>query len=347
MKTEIYLEEQLQKHPSMSPQDIVKLCYQAVFGAEHLLEDSEKARAYLSEEMDSVTAEDGELYEKISSGTIRVNLRVWKKRGLPTEWLFNMFAYSLKKSTRENEAFLCVIREAERLIASADVSFSLAEWEKYIEEYISDGIRAVSHSEEYRRAEKPSYRIVDASFIRIFPVLEKINEIRKRPAVIALDGRAASGKTTLSVLLSAVLDADVIHMDDFFVPLDLRTAERFLTPGENIHHERFSMEVLPFITDEGPFSYRIFDCSKMDYNGMREIGTKPFRIVEGSYSCHPVFGEYADVTVFSDVAYEEQLRRIRNRNGERLLSMFVDRWIPLEEEYFKAFEIQKKADITV
>ena len=349
MNLEIYLKQQLKKHPSMSPQDIVKLCYQAVFGAEHLLKDPEWARAYLYEEMSNVSAEDGELYEEISSGTIRVNLRVWKSKGFPTDWLFNMFTCSFRKSTREKEDFLSVIKEAERLIFQEEVSFSVPEWDEYIKEYLKNGIRAVSHSEKYRLAERPSYRIVDSSFIRIFPILEKANEAREKkgPVVIALDGRAASGKTTLSELLSVVTCADVIHMDDFFVPPELRSEKRFGTPGENIHHERFSMEVLPFISDEKPFSYRIFDCSKMDYNGKREITNKAFRIVEGSYSCHPVFGKYADVTAFSDVSYEEQLRRIRSRNGERLLQMFVDRWIPSEEEYFKAFEIQKKADMTV
>ena len=34
-----HLKKQLSLHPSMQPQDIVKLCYQAAFGAEPLLPD--------------------------------------------------------------------------------------------------------------------------------------------------------------------------------------------------------------------------------------------------------------------------------------------------------------------
>ena len=31
------LREQLRRHPSMQPQDVIKLCYQAARGAEHLI----------------------------------------------------------------------------------------------------------------------------------------------------------------------------------------------------------------------------------------------------------------------------------------------------------------------
>ncbi len=163
--------------------------------------------------------------------------------------------------------------------------------------------------------------------------------------VIAIDGRAASGKTTLAGYLQSVLDADVVHMDDFFVPFELRSEERFKKPGENIHHERFAEEVLPFLAKREPFSYRIFDCKKMDYTGRRELGSKPFRIVEGAYSCHPVFGTYADITVFSDVSPDVQSERIRNRNGEEMLKVFLEKWIPMEEEYFSHYRISDRADI--
>lgn len=170
---------------------------------------------------------------------------------------------------------------------------------------------------------------------------------RDRCCVIAIDGRAASGKTTLAGYLQLVLDADVIHMDDFFVPPALRTEERYQKPGGNIHHERFAEEVLPFLVKREPFSYRIFDCKQMAYTGKRQIGSKPFRIVEGAYSCHPVFGKYADITVFADAPSAVQIERIRNRNGEEALHMFLQRWIPLEEEYFSHYMIRDQADIRI
>ena len=69
MDFEKYLTEQLHNHPSAEPQDILKLCYQAAFGAEHLLKDAEKAKAYLQAEHDAVTAADIPLYEAVSADT--------------------------------------------------------------------------------------------------------------------------------------------------------------------------------------------------------------------------------------------------------------------------------------
>lgn len=169
----------------------------------------------------------------------------------------------------------------------------------------------------------------------------------KRPFVIAIDGRAASGKSTLAEQLSKLLGADVIHMDDFFLPPELRSEERLAEPGGNVHYERFCEEVLPYLNSPELFSYRIFDCSRMDYNGESTVRNTPIRIVEGSYSHHPKFGKYADLFVFSDVDAVEQMRRIRLRNGEEKAQMFAKKWIPLEERYFAEFGIKTHADTVV
>ena len=167
------------------------------------------------------------------------------------------------------------------------------------------------------------------------------------PFIIAIDGRAASGKSTLAQQLSELLDADVIHIDDFFLPLPLRTEERLEEPGGNVHYERFAEEVLLYLKSPAAFSYRIFDCSKMDYEGERFIGNKAIRIVEGSYSHHPKFGNYADLLVFSDVDAEVQMRRIRLRNGEEKAQMFATKWIPMEERYFADCDVKESANMVV
>ena len=349
MDFEIYLMEQLQKHPSMQPQDIIKMCYQASHGAEHLLSDLDRAWNYLKKEYDEVTAADIALYEQISDKVSRINLAAWKWKGLPIEWLFRMFVASCRVEENANDQLIKYLKRAEEIINSGEAGFSMQEWDQYLNEYKKIGMPAVHHSAAYREYEHPAYRIVDSRFCRILSILENAKTYlqENKPCIIAIDGRAASGKTTIAKHLQIVLDADVIHMDDFFVPLELRSEERFKNPGENIHHERFVEEVLPFIAEQKEFAYRIFDCSKMSYNGTREIGNKTFRIVEGSYSCHPVFGEYADITVFSDVSVNEQIERIRKRNGEEMLKMFQTRWIPMEEEYFSHYMVGEKAIIRV
>ena len=69
--------------------------------------------------------------------------------------------------------------------------------------------------------------------------------------------------------------------------------------------------------------------------------------MEGAYSCHPLFGNYMDLRVFSDVPPEEQLARIESRNGAEALEAFRTRWIPMEESYFAAFGIREHAHLQV
>lgn len=339
--------EQIHMHPSLQPRDVVKLCYQAAFGAEHLLQDLQRAEAYLQKEYAETAAKDILLYEPISEDICRVNLAAWKFHGLPLRWLFRIFVLSAEEKQAGEPRFLEYLQAAERVLQKASVRFSVEDWQKFLQEYLAAGISAVHHSPEYREKEQPAYRIVNRKWMRLLPILQKTAKklSEKEVCILAIDGRAASGKTTLAKNLQEILGADIIQMDDFFLPPALRTAERFHEPGGNVHYERLAAEVLHNLSVTAPFSYRIFDCSQMDYNGTKEIGHTPIRIVEGSYSCHPVFGNYADITVFSDVEPEEQMARIRRRNGEQMAEMFRKKWIPLEEAYFQTYKIAEKADI--
>ena len=80
---------------------------------------------------------------------------------------------------------------------------------------------------------------------------------------------------------------------------------------------------------------------------MRHIAISRWRIVEGAYSLHPEFGDYADLQVFFDISPAEQLKRIRKRNGEQKAQIFAKRWIPMEEKYLRTFNIKAKADIVI
>ena len=163
--------------------------------------------------------------------------------------------------------------------------------------------------------------------------------------VIVIDGRSGSGKTTLSSMLAKELNASVVHMDDFFLPLSLRSEERLSEPGGNVHYERFMEDVLPFIRSGKPFSYRPFDCTSMDYSDDQAVIDKSVVIVEGAYSLHPLFGHYYDFSIFLDIDEENQIRRIEERSGKEKAEVFRSRWIPLEEQYIKAFSIMEKADL--
>lgn len=169
----------------------------------------------------------------------------------------------------------------------------------------------------------------------------------RRPFLIAIDGRCAAGKTTLVSKLASVFHCSVIHMDHFFLRPQQRTKERLLEPGGNIDRERFQEEVLEPLKKGQAFKYRRFDCHSMSLAEEIEIRMTPLIIVEGAYSCHPDFLESWDLTVFMDVDREEQLRRIEKRGGKEQVPIFEKRWIPMEEAYFRAFQVKENCRIVL
>ena len=231
-----YLKDQAFLHPGMTAQDGVKLCFQAAFGAEHILTDPAQARAALLAEFAQTPSRKREVFEPISAEYSRCNLAAWKQLQLPPEWLFQIFFHSAPgNSVLDNSAPGNSVPEkgknAEALFmeylaivtACADqglLPFSGATWRKYLEEYLAGGVRPAHHSEAYRLKEQPAYRIVKRGIG--FPVYKNsppsgtgYNK-QAGPRVVAIDGRAAAGRHPCH-LLSQVLTAEVIPMDDFFL----------------------------------------------------------------------------------------------------------------------------------
>lgn len=165
--------------------------------------------------------------------------------------------------------------------------------------------------------------------------------------LIAVDGRCASGKTTLAAALEQEISCNVVHMDHFFLRPEQRTRERLEEPGGNVDYERFREEVMVPLSQKKLFSYQIFDCQKMKLSSFRQIEPNKTTIIEGSYSCHPYLWDFYDFRVFLDIDSEEQIQRIRRRNGENKLLQFQNRWIPLEEKYFDAFQIRERCDLVL
>ena len=162
-------------------------------------------------------------------------------------------------------------------------------------------------------------------------------------AVLVIDGDSAAGKTTLAARVAERMDCNLFHMDDFFLPSALRTQARLSEPGGNVDYERFLTQVLtPLLTGEA-FAYGAYSCTDLSTTDIA-IAPKPCAVIEGSYALHPRFlSAYKTmraVKVFLRVAADEQIRRIRQRNGEAMLRRFREEWIPMEKRYHQAFEAQ-------
>ncbi len=178
-------------------------------------------------------------------------------------------------------------------------------------------------------------------------IIEKINLLleKKDKIIIVIDGMAGSGKSNLANKMRNYYQANIIHMDDFFLPFDKKTKERLEEPGGNIDYERFKTEVVDQLKDN--FTYGIYDCNKKIITDKVTIYNSKILIVEGSYSLHPYFNKYYDLAIFLEVSNEEQKKRILNRDGEFLYNRFINEWIPMENKYFNQLNIKNNVDIII
>ncbi len=333
------LREHAAQYPAMTPVDVVKLIYQATFGVEHLLTDQQTV-------MTRLAAEEKDAYPSLSVPAENIGggfARVYLGHEIPIKLLGAMFLDASQTPCGTEVDFMDRLTLLRALTAEETFSFGTAELEAYLTDYLANGVRAVSHSELYRTTYHPVYRVVSRDMAILLPMLIDIYRkvAEKGSAILALDGFCASGKTTLAKRLANIFDARVIHMDDFFLPLEKRTPERFAEAGGNVDYERFYDEVVTHLSNES-LTYGVFDCTEMKVTHQSTLAQTPVTIIEGAYAMHPHFGMYADTLVFMETDSSEQQKRILARNGEEKLTRFVKRWIPFEQKYEKTFAIRQK-----
>lgn len=165
MTFEECLREQMKIHPSMESRDIIKMCYQANFGAEHLLLDLDKARTFFAEEFQATEASEEPVYEELNEEIVRVNFGGWKNAGLSKETLFEAFVKSTKGVGGTDKTMLEYLARAEEVLKK--VGFDMEAWTKTKTAYIEAGINPVHHSQGYRDAENPAYRVVKREYLNL------------------------------------------------------------------------------------------------------------------------------------------------------------------------------------
>ena len=167
------------------------------------------------------------------------------------------------------------------------------------------------------------------------------------PCFIAIDGRCASGKTTLAAILKEKTGCPVVHLDDFFLRPVQRTPERFAEPGGNVDRERLLEEVIKPLEEQKDAVFQKFDCSVMELGETITVPYASLIVFEGSYSLHPALRDHFHLKVFMDVESKDQLDRIEKRNGPEKRKVFEARWIPLEETYFSHYPVSDCADLII
>ena len=336
MSTREFLLGQLARYPASRLQDLRKALYQSTFGCGHLVDDPPAAAAYLREEAEH--APDCRTVEPLDGPWFRVPLGVLSD-GLTPETLAAAFAWSAAMPGEDVPALADRLAVLMALIRERALPFDVSEAEAELAAWRTAGYPACHHSDAYRDAYHPAYRVLHRRYVHLLPLLAAIDRaLEEKPRVLlAIEGRSAGGKSTLADLLAGLYpDTALFHADDYFLRPEQRTPERFAQPGGNMDRERLAAEILEPLSRGEDAEYRPFDCKTMSLGAPRSSRSARLNIVEGSYSFHPELESYYDLSVFLDISPEAQRRRILERNGLEWGQMFFDRWIPLENVYFQA-----------
>lgn len=155
-----------ERYPLMRPGDAVKLIYQNEFGGGHLISDPEKSLEWIRREY-AETASDPSmpLFEDIGNGIARLHFQPLDISKLSLEDVNALFVRSAERHKGDMESFRRKLEFLEENFDDIGYKFDRAALDDYLKRYREAGCPMVSHSEVYRKAYKPSYRVVVRSFI--------------------------------------------------------------------------------------------------------------------------------------------------------------------------------------
>ena len=162
-----FVSRQMETYPQSRLLDIYKSCFQDYMGAEHLVTDRQRVKAYLDEELNTTTLEDllPWLYEPCGAegNYVRVSIRTVKEGIISADLLLDAFIRSANTGNRPSvESWRDQWHEILEVIDTMDLNFPNYTADKlFIDSILSVGKYAISHSPEYREAYHPHYRIVE------------------------------------------------------------------------------------------------------------------------------------------------------------------------------------------
>ena len=346
--TQQFLLEQYAGHPASQLQDLRKALHQSAFGCGHLIAEASAAAEGIRTEF-AETGERRREVEGLDGPWARVYLGVLAD-GLTPETLARAFARSAAMPCEGAEGLVKRLAVLRQLVDTGTLPFSPEEVHAELNRWQREGFPACRHSEAYRAAYHPAYRVLHRSHVRLLPLLTAIDRaLSEKPRVLlAIEGGSASGKSTLAELLAELWpDTALFHADDFFLRPEQRTAERYAQPGGNLDRERLEAEILAPLSRNREVVYRPFDCRTLSLREPVTVRPGRLNIVEGSYGFHPELAHYYDLSVFLDISPETQRRRILARNGPEWGQQFFDRWIPLEQTYFQATDTRGRCTMAL
>ena len=185
-------------YPKLQTEDIFKYIFQSAFGCEHLVSNEEAALRYIKKEYDALTEISAVRTEALDGEYTRVYLSCLSD-GMTPETLTKIFCLSAKKEPDGRAALEEKLNIAKELIESGELPLDLVDFERKLAIWRAEGYPAVHHSEAFRAAYRPAYRVIANRYAERLDCLAAIDQTCEKDAMIA------SIKNDGDVLLKEIL----------------------------------------------------------------------------------------------------------------------------------------------
>ncbi len=155
--------EHYKAYPRLEIQDIFKFIFQSALGCEHMVTDYKRALEYIRYEYadmiirePKIDALDGH-YSRVYLSCIGENLS--------SKELAELFVRSARPEPDGLEKISEKLSVARELVESGELDFELEAFDAAAEEWKKRGFCAIHHSDKFRAAYNPAYRVIHNDYL--------------------------------------------------------------------------------------------------------------------------------------------------------------------------------------
>ncbi len=156
--------------------------------------------------------------------------------------------------------------------------------------------------------------------------------------LIAIDGRAGAGKTTLAENLRAKFansqSVQVIHMDDLYDGWENALSEKLTKSLERIISAHLS---------RSPIDIDIFNWHTLCFDSVQHIDPTDLLILEGVGAGQEVVRTAGAPVYWLDIDSEVGIARVLKRDGEQI-ALHMNKWRELQEFHFLRDKTRENAE---
>jgi len=173
--------------------------------------------------------------------------------------------------------------------------------------------------------------------MELIAALSDLCKGQTRP-IIAIDGPAGAGKTTLAheiyLALSTKMSVQVIHMDDLYAGWDKALTEDLT-------------KILRYLVDQhlgkSPATIQRYNWGTSSFGDSEVLPVADLLILEGVGSGDKEIQDNFAALIWMEIDPADGLKRVINRDGEQVAEQ-MEKWLTTQEKYFSQHSTREKAD---